>query len=187
MVRYWFTTSSVTCVQIRGFHFGVGRWSQRSIKVYDVTDMPNALMHLSAMPLEGLVPTRVASILAQNDIHTVEDVRKAYPHGLAKMRGLGTLRLKQIEAALFPRKNLTPGRIRAPISHVKGSLLNGTLSPAVVRALARNDIITVEKLRLVSSDELLRLPGLGHAMLKEIERAFPHTIIDVAESPPLTV
>lgn len=149
--------------------------------------MPNAFTHQSAIPLEGLVPTRVASILAQNDIHTVEDVRKAYPHGLAKLRGLGMLRLKQIEAALFPGKNFTPVRIRAPISHVKGSLLNGTLSPAVVRALARNGIITVDSLRLVSPDELLRLPGLGHAMLREIERAFPHTIANVAESPPLTV
>lgn len=136
------------------------------------------------MPLEGLVPTRVASILAQNDIHTVEDVRKAYPHGLAKMRGLGLLRLKQIEAALFPGKNFTPVRIRAPISHVKGSLLNGTLSPAVVRALARNGIITVENLRMVSPHALLRLPGLGHAMLSEIERVFPHADADVADLQP---
>lgn len=138
-------------------------------------------MHQSAMPLEGLLPTRVASILAQNDIHTVEDVRRAYPHGLTKLRGLGMLRIKQIEAALFPGKNFTPMRIRAPISHIKGSSLNGNFSPAVVRALARNGIITLDALRMVSSDELLRLPGLGHTMLREIERVFPHSVADVAD------
>lgn len=91
------------------------------------------------------------------------------------------LRIKQIEAALFLGKNFTPVRIRAPISHVKGSSLNGTLSPAVVRALARNGIITVEALRMVSPNELLRLPGLGHTMLREIERVFPHADADVAD------
>lgn len=91
------------------------------------------------------------------------------------------LRLKQIEAALFPGKNFAPVRARAPISHVKGSFLNGTLSPAVVRALARNGIVTVENLRLVSPDELLRLPGLGHKMLREIEQVFPHAVADDAD------
>ena len=52
----------------------------------------------------------------------------------------------------------------------------------MVRALARNGIVTVENLRMVSPpNALLRLPGLGHTMLSEIQGVFPHADADVAD------
>jgi len=125
-------------------------------------------------PLEGLLPPRVASILATKGIRTIEEVRNAYPHELLKIRGLGMLRFRQIERALFPGKSFTPARVLSPISHVKGSSLHGVLNPATVRALARGGITTLEMLHRVTSKELLKIPGLGINIVQEIEQAFMH-------------
>jgi len=118
----------------------------------------------SETSLNALLPSKVALILAKSGICTVEGVRKAYPEGLMRIRGIGMLRLKQIETALFPGKSFTPKRIRSPIAHIKGSSLNGTLSPAAIRALGRGGITTVQQLREMSSEDLLRIKGLGHCL-----------------------
>lgn len=124
------------------------------------------------MLLDGLLPPRVVMILSKNGISTVQEVQDAYPHLLMKIRGLGMLHLRQIEAALFPGRSFTPLRVLSPISHVKGSSLNGALNPATVRALARGGITTTEKLIGMSSKELHRIQGLGICMVQEIEDVF---------------
>lgn len=123
-------------------------------------------------PLGNSLPMYVTRVLARNGITTVEGVRRAYPHELLRMWGLGMLRFKQIEAALFPGCSFTPKQVFSPISLVKGSSLNGCLSPATVRALGRVGVNTPEQLVAIQPEELLKLPGLGPAKLKEIEDVF---------------
>lgn len=113
------------------------------------------------MALKGLLPSPVIGIRAKNDVHTIDELLKAYPHQLLKMRGLGMLRFKQIEKAFFPGEAFIPARVRSPISHVKGSSLNGVLTPSTVRVLGRGGITTPEQLLALSSDELLKFQGLG--------------------------
>lgn len=126
----------------------------------------------SEMPLDGLLPSSVATILAKNGVLTIDDLLRAYPHQLLKMRGVGMLRLRLIESAFFPGMTFTPTRTRSPISHVKGSSLNGVLTPSVVRALGRGGVTTPEQLLLLSSNQLLKFPGLGVSMLREIDKVF---------------
>ncbi|WP_313331268.1 helix-hairpin-helix domain-containing protein [Comamonas sp.] len=123
-------------------------------------------------PLGDLLPVPVKSILSKNGIHTVEEVRQAYPGQLLSMRGMGMLRFRQIEAAFFPGCSFTPKRVFSPITLVKGSFLNGCLSPATVRALCRGGVNTPEQLVAIEPEELLKLPGLGPTKLKEIEDVF---------------
>lgn len=121
-------------------------------------------------PLGDLLPLRVKIVLAKNGIHTVEGVQRAYPHELLKFRGMGMIRLRQIETALFPGKSYYLELGHAPAHHVKGSSLNGPLSPKTVRALARAGITTVEQLRAMKPKDLLKIQGLGVYKLREIER-----------------
>jgi len=99
-------------------------------------------------------------------------VRKSYPHQLLKMWGMGMLRFKQIESVFFPGESFTPTRVYSPIRHIKGSSLNGTLSPAVVRALARGGITTVDQLLVAERKVLMNMKGLGALKLREIESVF---------------
>lgn len=124
------------------------------------------------MLLDGLLPLKVTTILAKSGIRTVGEIRRAYPDGLMKIRGIGMLRLKQIEMTLFPGISFTPKRARSPIAYIKGSSLNGALSPAAVRALGRGGITTVQQLREVNRKRLLNIQGLGQNLLREIERTF---------------
>lgn len=124
------------------------------------------------MLLDGLLPASIIGILAKNDVRTIGELLNAYPHQLSRMRGLGMLRLKQIESAFFPGKAFNPARLRSPIPHVKGSSLNGVLTPSTIRALGRSGVTTSEQLLSFSSDELLRFPGLGVSKIQEIQRAF---------------
>lgn len=123
-------------------------------------------------PLGDLLPVPVKTVLSKNGIHTVEEIRKAYPGQLLSMKGMGMLRFRQIEAAFFPGCSFTPKRVYSPISLVKGSFLNGCLSPATVRALGRGGVNTPEQLVAIEPEELLKLPGLGPTKLKEIEDVF---------------
>lgn len=123
-------------------------------------------------PLGNSLPKYVTRVLARNGITTVEGVRKAYPHDLLNMWGLGLLRFKQIEAALFPGQSYEPERIYSPICKVKGSSLNGILSPATVQALARGGVFTAEQLVDLEPEGLLKIRGLGIAKLREIEKMF---------------
>lgn len=122
--------------------------------------------------LGDLLPKYVTRVLARNGITTVDGVRKAYPLDLLKMRGMGQLRFKQIETALFPGSSYTPARISSPIRQTKGSSLNGILSPGTVQALARGGIMTVEQLVGLEPEGLLKIRGLGVAKLREIEKIF---------------
>lgn len=126
----------------------------------------------TGIQLGDLLPKYVTRVLARNGITTVEGVRKAYPHDLLKMWGLGTLRFRQIETALFPGHFHTLGQNRDPISRVKGSSLNGILSPATVQALARGGVLTPEQLVDLQPEGLLKIRGLGIAKLREIEKMF---------------
>ena len=123
-------------------------------------------------PLGDLLPPRVKIVLEKNGIHTVEDVQRAYPNRLLKMRGIGMLRFKQIEVVLFPGESFTPERVSSPIRHIKGSSLNGVLSPGTVRILAGGGVTTVEKLVAMEPEQLLKIHGLGVGKLREIERVF---------------
>lgn len=123
-------------------------------------------------PLGDLLPLRVKALLQKNGIHTVEDVRKAYPHQLLKIWGMGMLRFKQIEEVFFPGESFTPKRVYSPLPLIKGSSLNGMLSPAVVRALARGGITTVDQLLAAERKDLMNIKGLGALKLREIERLF---------------
>lgn len=88
------------------------------------------------------------------------------------MRGMGMLRFIQIETALFPGKPYNLELAYTPARHVKGSSLNGPLSPRIVRTLARAGITTVEELRATDLKQLLKIEGLGMVMLRDIERVF---------------
>lgn len=123
-------------------------------------------------PLDELLPLGVKALLQKNGIHTVEDVRKAYPHTLLKFRGIGMAKFRQIEAAFFPGKKFEPARVLSPLTHVKGSSLNGALSPAIVRILARGGITTVDQLKAAQPADLLKIERLGIGMLREIESVF---------------
>ncbi len=123
-------------------------------------------------PLRDLLPAYVTHVLAKNGIHTVEAVRRAYPHELLKLRGMGMLRFKQIEKAFFPGKSFEPVLARRPIRHIKGSSLNGLLTPETVQALARDGIMTAEQLCAMEPKDLLKIRGLGFVKLREIERLF---------------
>ena len=85
---------------------------------------------------------------------------------------MGMLRFKQIEAVFFPDESFTPARIHSPLRHIKVSSLNGALSPAVVRALARGGVTTVDQLRATERKDLLAFKGLGATKLREVESAF---------------
>jgi len=132
-------------------------------------DMPNNQTSISETSIGDQLPLRVKTILEQNGIHTIEGVRRAYPNELLKMRGMGMLRFKQIEAALFPDKSFTPARIYSPIRHIKGSSLNGVFAPETVQALARGGITTLEQLLAMEPKVLLKIRGLGIHKLREIE------------------
>ncbi len=140
-------------------------------RTYDACQMLDDTPPLSLeTPLGDLLPLRVKALLQRHGVHTVEDVRKAYPHQL--MWGMGMLRFKQIEAVFFPGQSFTPTRVCSPIRHIKGSSLNGTISPAAVRALARGGITTVDQLLAAERKDLMNIKGLGALKLREIERVF---------------
>lgn len=122
--------------------------------------------------LGDLLPKYVTRVLARNGITTVEGVRKAYPHDLLKIWGLGPFRFKQIENVIFNGALHTPTGTYSNNGHVKDSSLNGALSPATVLALARGGILTAEQLCAMEPKDLLKIRGLGLVKLREIEQLF---------------
>ena len=123
-------------------------------------------------PLGDLLPRSVTHVLARNGVHTVEELKRAYPIGLLKMHGMGMLRFRQIEAGFFPGKSFTPARVMSPIRQIKGSSLNGALSPGTVQVLACAGITTVAKLLAMEPAQLLKIKSLGVGKLREIESVF---------------
>ncbi len=122
-------------------------------------------------PLGDLLPLRVKVLIQRNGVHTVDDVRKAYPHQLLKMWGMGMVRFKQIEAAFFPAQSFTPKRVYAPLPHIKGSSLKGTPLPRRRPSLGARGITTVDQLLAAERKDLMNIKGLGALKLREIEKA----------------
>jgi len=124
-------------------------------------------------PLGGLLPLRITALLQRNGVHTVEDVRNAYPHQLLKMQGMGMLRFRQIEAALIKGESYTPRLAAPPLPDVPSSRLKNSLLPlAIVRNLARNGILNDQELRDAYPQKLLRIRTFGIGSLREVERIF---------------
>jgi len=122
-------------------------------------------------PLGDLLPLRVKVLIQRNGVHTVDDVRKAYPHQLLKMWGMGMVRFKQIEAVFFPAQSFTPKRVYAPLPHIKGSSLKGTPLPRRRPSLGARGITTVDQLLAAERKDLMNIKGLGALKLREIEKA----------------
>ncbi len=122
-------------------------------------------------PLGDLLPLRVKVLIQRNGVHTVDDVRKAYPHQLLKMWGMGMVRFKQIEAVFFLAQSFTPKRVYAPLPHIKGSSLKGTPLPRRRPSLGARGITTVDQLLAAERKDLMNIKGLGALKLREIEKA----------------
>jgi len=124
-------------------------------------------------PLGDLLPRGVKTLLQRNGVHTVEDVRNAYPHQLLRMRGMGMFRFRQIEAALIKGECYTPRLSAPPLPDVPGSgLKNSPLPSAIVRNLARNGILNEQQLRDAYPEKLLQIRTFGMGSLREVERIF---------------
>lgn len=126
----------------------------------------------SPTALHGLLSERIIRILAKNGVASVEAVRQAYPLGLLRMHGIGMLRLRKIEMALFPGQCYEPDFAAPAIRFAHGSSLNGKLPLVTVRALARAGIKTPEQLRDAYPHKLLKIRTIGTGTLREIERVF---------------
>ena len=122
-------------------------------------------------PLGDLLPLRVKVLIQRNGVHTVDDVRKAYPHQLLKMWDMGMVRFKQIEAVFFLAQSFTPKRVYAPLPHIKGSSLKGTPLPRRRPSLGARGITTVDQLLAAERKDLMNIKGLGALKLREIEKA----------------
>lgn len=123
--------------------------------------------------LQGKLPISLVRILAKNDIHTVEEVGRAYPERLLRMRGISIVRFRMIEAALITGQGYTPTFAPPPLPDVPGSALrNSSLPLAIVRCLARNGIFNDQQLRDSYPEKLLRIRNFGMGALREVERIF---------------
>ena len=138
------------------------------------------LYHLTQMsdkntktPLHGLLSIGVVRILAKNNLHTVEAVKRAYPERLLRMPGIGIVRFRMIEAALIHSDTYKPIFAAPAFPEVPGSALkNSPLPLAIVRCLARNGILNDQQLRDAYPEKLLRIRTFGVNSLREVERIF---------------
>lgn len=112
-------------------------------------------------------------VLAKNNLHTLEAVKRVYPEGLLRMRGISIVRFRQIEAVLTPCK-LYQSLYAAPqFPKVHGSTLEISLLPlALVRLLARNGILNETELRNAYPEKLMKISSFGIGSLREVERIF---------------
>lgn len=126
-----------------------------------------------ATPLNGKLPPGLIRALAKNNLHTVEEVRNAYPLKLLRMHGIGRVRLQKIEAALIDGEAYAHARNLPKPSKVAGSLLEDLPLPiGLVRCLARNDIFTEQQVRDAYPEKLLRIRSFGESALRQVERVF---------------
>lgn len=133
---------------------------------------PPPIPYAQGSSLNGLLSPGTVQALARGGITTVAQLRAASRKDLLAMKALGPTKLWEIERASLLGKSFTPARVNVPIRHIEGSSLNGSLSPAVVRALARGGITTVDQLRAAEPAELLKIERLGVGMLREIESVY---------------
>ncbi|WP_369459236.1 helix-hairpin-helix domain-containing protein [Comamonas sediminis] len=134
--------------------------------------VPPPIPYAQGSSLNGVLSPATVQTLARGGITTVAQLRAASRKDLLAIKSLGPTKLREIERALLLGKSFTPARVYVPIRHIPGSSLNGSLSPAVVRALARGGITTVDQLRATEPAELLKIERLGVGMLREIESVF---------------
>ncbi len=135
--------------------------------------VPPPIPYAQESSLNGVLSPGTVQTLARGGITTVTQLRAASRKDLLAIKALGATKLREIERALLQDKSFTPARVKVPIRHIEGSSLNGSLSPAVVRALARGGILTLEQLLAAKRKELMNIKGLGALKLQEIERVFP--------------
>ncbi len=133
---------------------------------------PPPIPYAQGSSLNGVLSPGTVQALARGGITTFTQLRAASRKDLLAIKALGATKLREIERALLLCKSYTPARVNMPSRHIKGSSLNGSLSPAVVRALARGGITTVDQLRATEPAELLKIERLGIGMLREIESVF---------------
>lgn len=133
---------------------------------------PPPIPYAQGSSLNGVLSPGTVQALALGGITTVTQLRAASRKDLLAIKALGTTKLREIERALLLDKSFTRARVNVPIRHIEGSSLNGSLSPAVVRALARGGILTLEQLLAAKRKELMNIKGLGALKLREIEKAF---------------
>lgn len=134
--------------------------------------VPPPIPYAQRSSLNGVLSPATVQTLARGGITTFTQLRAASRKDLLAIKALGATKLREIERALSLCKSFTPARVYMPSRHVDGSALNGYLSAAVVRALARGGITTTEQLRAAEPAELLKIERLGVGMLREIESMF---------------
>jgi len=134
--------------------------------------VPPPIPYAQGSSLNGMLLPGTVQALARGGITTVAQLRAASRKDLRAIKGLGPTKLREIERAFLLGKSVTPARVYMPIHQVNGSALNGYLSPAVVRVLARGGITTVDQLKATEPDKLLKIERLGFGMLREIESVF---------------
>lgn|GEM_PF-368758 len=134
--------------------------------------VPPPIPYAQRSSLNGVLSPATVQTLARGGITTFTQLRAASRKDLLAIKALGATKLREIERALSLCKSFTPARVYMPSRHVDGSALNGYLSAAVVRALARGGITTVDQLRAAEPAELLKIERLGVGMLREIESMF---------------
>jgi len=134
--------------------------------------VPPPIPYAQESSLNGVLSPGTVQTLARGGITTFTQLREASRKDLLAIKALGATKLREIERALLLGKSFTPTRDDMPIRHIKGSSLNGSLSPAVVRALARGGITTVDQLKAAEPAYLLNIERLGVGMLREIESVF---------------
>ncbi|QMV73216.1 helix-hairpin-helix domain-containing protein [Comamonas piscis] len=123
--------------------------------------------------LQGKLSPGLVKILAKNNLHTVEAVKRAYPERLLRMPGIGIVRFRMIEAELIHSGPYRPLFAASPFPEVPGSTLkNSPLPLATVRRLARNGVFTEQQLREAYPEKLMKISFIGLVSLREIERIF---------------
>lgn len=126
-----------------------------------------------ATPLDGKLPLGLIRVLAKNNIHTLEAVKRVYPEALLRMRGISIVRFRQIEAMLNPIEIYQPVYAAPQFPDVHDTALNTSFLPlALVRLLARNGIFNETQLRDAYPERLLGINSFGIGSLREVERIF---------------
>ncbi|ULR90909.1 helix-hairpin-helix domain-containing protein [Comamonas sp. B21-038] len=134
--------------------------------------VPPPIPYAQGSSLNGMLLPGTVQALARGGITTVAQLRAASRKNLLAIKALGPTKLREIDRLLLLGKSATTVRDDLPIRHIKGSSLNGSLSPAVVRALARGGITTLEQLLAAERKKLMNIRGLGALKLREIESVY---------------
>lgn len=122
--------------------------------------------------IDGVLPISIARLLKRNGLHTIGAIRSASAKDLSKLKGIGIVRLRQIEEAINIDFLHLPEYVSPTFARVADSQLNVLLPIAVVRALARGGIKTRLELLEAYPEKILRIRSIGPATMREIEQVF---------------